>query len=363
MIDVKDPMIIEKLKTKENMNFFWPEIDSFYTDGQITFNDDKYIEKRENEQNDQHLAILIRNDWVEQFIIYINLNNVPLNSKIGKSHFETNSFLTDKNPTLIEYAAFFGSIQIFKFLQMEKVELTGSLWIYAIHSDNAELIHILEENKIEPEDNTYKTCIIESIKCHHNEFARYLIDKYGQNNNYFGECWKYYNYMIIPNDQNSYSSCRFSVKKLYNYIQVNPEFINLLYTSSYLDINLKEKGKTVLLMAIKDINIKIIKLIASNPKTDLNIKFKEKGVESTVLTFAIKKGNLEIIQILLSSPQIDPNIKLNTKYNSEINALTMSIEDNNIPIVNLLLSNNKTDPNIKLNIRGKESNALSMSIE
>ena len=40
---------------------------------------------------------------------------------------------------------------------MNGVELTPSLLIYAIHGKNAEIIHLLEENHIEPEDNI----------CHH----------------------------------------------------------------------------------------------------------------------------------------------------------------------------------------------------
>ena len=51
-----------------------------------------------------------------------------------------------KKITLIEYAAFFGSIQIFNYLKLNKISLTPSLWKYAIHGNNAEIIQILEEN-------------------------------------------------------------------------------------------------------------------------------------------------------------------------------------------------------------------------
>ena len=60
--------------------------------------------------------------------------------------------MKNKNTTLIEYSAFYGSIQIFNFLRMNNVELSPSLWLYAIHGNNAELIHLLEENKVEPKD-------------------------------------------------------------------------------------------------------------------------------------------------------------------------------------------------------------------
>lgn len=33
---------------------------------------------------------------------------------------------------------------------MDGVELTPSLWLYSIHSKNADLIHFLESNKVSP---------------------------------------------------------------------------------------------------------------------------------------------------------------------------------------------------------------------
>ena len=94
---------------------------------------------------------MIREDSIEEFITYDNKNDYPLNSYIKESIFETNDFLIKhKKTTLIEYAAFFGSTQIFKYLYKNEVELTSSLWLYGIHSDNAEIIQLLEENKVEP---------------------------------------------------------------------------------------------------------------------------------------------------------------------------------------------------------------------
>ena len=96
------------------------------------------------------------------------------------SIFETNYLLLkNKKTTLIEYSAFFGAIQIFRYLIQNKVELTPSLWLYAIHSQNAEIIHLLESNEIEPPENKsmknkYEAIFIESIKCHHNSIADYI---------------------------------------------------------------------------------------------------------------------------------------------------------------------------------------------
>ncbi|KAK8841994.1 hypothetical protein M9Y10_026207 [Tritrichomonas musculus] len=125
-------------------------------------------------QNDSHICYLIRNGLVKEFITYVNQTNIPLSSIIKPSIFETNRFLQERETTLIEYAAFFGSIEIFQYLINQKVELTPSLWLYAIHSNNAELIHLLEEYHIKPENGSFHECLNESIKCHHNEIAEYI---------------------------------------------------------------------------------------------------------------------------------------------------------------------------------------------
>ena len=73
---------------------------------------ENFDEKRKDGLNDFYICSLIRNDLVEEFIAYVNRNSISLESRIKSSIFETNSFLIDKEPLLIEYAAFYGSIQI-----------------------------------------------------------------------------------------------------------------------------------------------------------------------------------------------------------------------------------------------------------
>ncbi|KAK8864086.1 hypothetical protein M9Y10_011782 [Tritrichomonas musculus] len=53
-----------------------------------------------------------------------------------------------------------------------------SLWLFAIHSNNAELIYFLEENKVYPQYNSFEACFKEAIKCHHNEIANYIKENF-----------------------------------------------------------------------------------------------------------------------------------------------------------------------------------------
>ena len=75
-------------------------------------------------ENESYICKVIRDDNVVEFITYVNQNSISLNSNIRTSIYETNSFLLKAyNLSLIEYAAFFGSIQIFQYLQMNGVIL------------------------------------------------------------------------------------------------------------------------------------------------------------------------------------------------------------------------------------------------
>ena len=172
---IPDDSIIDILAKPSNNIYLMPVIEMYYTDQPFLDDDQEKKEKRKSGENDSTIAKLIREDSVEEFITYITKQNYKPNCKISKSHFETNPLLNSKEPTLIEYAAFFGSIQIFRYLAMNDADLTPSLWIYSIHSRNSELIHIIEEFQVELDENTLEKCIIEAIKCHHNDFATAMI--------------------------------------------------------------------------------------------------------------------------------------------------------------------------------------------
>ena len=134
-----------------------------------------FDEKRKIGENDSQICFLIRNDLVIDFISYINKSNISINSYISESIFETNSFLLSHDKTsLIEYAAFFGSFQIFQYLLINKADVGTSLWLYAVHGRNPDLIHLIERNDIKPINIYFDEVFIEAAKCHFNEIAEYI---------------------------------------------------------------------------------------------------------------------------------------------------------------------------------------------
>ena len=179
-----------------------------------------FMKNRKIGQNENHICKLIREDLIDEFISYVNQHNYPLNSNIEKSIYETNSLLTKNNPTLIEYASFFGSVQIIKYLYLNKVKLTPSLWIYGIHGDNPELINILEENHIKPNNNDFSECFKEAIKCHYIDTSNYIQNNFLNNSksesdnfNILSYCFHYHNYSYFPNEINDnlvfYFACKY----------------------------------------------------------------------------------------------------------------------------------------------------------
>ena len=171
-----------------------------------------FDEKRKEGENDDYLCQMIRDDSVESFISHVNRKVISLqNSKIKPSLFETNSLLLKNDPFLFEYAAFYGSIQIVQYFIHSNVNFDESLWIYAIHSKNAELVHLLE--KVLPPKNP-QIILEEAIKCHHNDIADYMINNMlneeneifsiGRNfsKNIYLYGFKYINYNYFPKDLN-----------------------------------------------------------------------------------------------------------------------------------------------------------------
>ena len=181
----------DKYKRKFFSEYFLKEFKPLYDDNTFIYlktripddiDSELFEERRKEGENQLELCQMIRNDSIDEFIHFTSQSNISLSSTIRPSIYETNPIFLKNRPTLIEYAAFYGSIQIFNYLKMNNVKLNPSLWIYAIHSNNPEMIHLIEYDEIESPHYSFKDCYKESIKCHHNSIMDYIKD-----NLYVGE--------------------------------------------------------------------------------------------------------------------------------------------------------------------------------
>ena len=224
-----DEYIVSRITSDEFLQnkyceYFSPEIKEFidkYSSRNSILKEEHFIkenikedfyERRREGENDSYLSEIIRKQETKEFIVHVNRTNLSLDSYIETSIFETNELLMKNNKKIkiIEYAAFYGSIEIIRYMHKNGVTMTSNIWYYAIHSRDAELIKYLEDNEISPPEDTYESILRESIKSHHNDVSRYiinyLIDEEEMKNNIenkyeenlFRYSYEYRNYCFLP---------------------------------------------------------------------------------------------------------------------------------------------------------------------
>ena len=224
--NIRNTMMQEKYKQAKYPQYFAPELRTsvFFKPIQNEL-PENFNENRKIGENESKICQLIRKDMLKEFIVYINQNNISINNKIEESIFETNSLFVKKtirvqnksifqfrsfnfhmnnSVNFIEYAAFYGSLEIFNYLYLNKCELRPFLWVCAIHGQNPEIIHLLEENNINPNDG-YINLFNESIKLHHIDITNYIINNHLKNNDEkstktINLCIKYCNFTFMNNE-------------------------------------------------------------------------------------------------------------------------------------------------------------------
>ncbi|KAK8875452.1 hypothetical protein M9Y10_005618 [Tritrichomonas musculus] len=258
--------------------FLYPEIKQYLDDETSRKIQEKICDiqdfenKRKKGTNDSYICTLIQNDLIDEFVIHVNKNNINLSSNVNKSFFESNKLLRNYITNLINYASFYGSIQIFNYLRLNNVEMTDRTYLYAIHGNNPEIIHILEEYKIKCD---YKECIKESIKCHHNEMASYFLElSNDQFNHYISrKSLLNYNFSFVfkPANKNIefFLLCRYGYYNLVNDI-LSENLVNVNYQATF-EKRFWEYTLTPLTAAIGKKNVDIVKLLLSNKRTNVNL--------------------------------------------------------------------------------------------
>lgn len=153
--------------------FFFPEIRALLCEdqaeqyaGQLP---DGFDEKRRVGENESAVCELIRSDSIGELISYVSRTNASVNTRIAPSTLETNSLLLKKSPALIEYSAFFGSVQVFRHLKLNGARLDDSLRVYAVHGYCPETVQAL--NATISFSSISQRPVRESIKCRRNSIA------------------------------------------------------------------------------------------------------------------------------------------------------------------------------------------------
>ncbi|OHT07228.1 hypothetical protein TRFO_01401 [Tritrichomonas foetus] len=157
----------------------------------IRFDESKLLERQYGHSRDK-IALSIQNDDIDSFILLIS-NQDPSWHNLS-SVFEVNKEINSLS--LLEYSMAFGSVKIFKYLWMKKVDCTQKSLKYAIIGGNYEIIHILEE------EHSYSfdiSCLYTSIKYHRKEIFDYMIGSFDcdGDQNIISQCIKHFNYGLL----------------------------------------------------------------------------------------------------------------------------------------------------------------------
>lgn len=226
--------------------YFYPEIKQFIDESlkkeiEESINKSDFKQKRQNGLNTDPLCDIIRLDLIETCVTVIESQASMLNLPVNSSEFEKCIYLSDHRTTYIEYAALYGSIKIINYYLNRIRSIDVTLWFHAIYGNKFDIIHLLEQRTSNHPEMLYLNCYKQSVKCHHNEMAKYFLSKINIGINDFPFEIKYHNYAFISKNTDFASLLVDLCKHCYTVI------VNILLNSS----NKAIKEKIIFIIKIK----------------------------------------------------------------------------------------------------------------
>lgn len=218
----------------------------------------------------------LRFDRIDDFLKFTTSSQFKNDGKVMNSIYERCSFVNEK-PRMIEYAAFFGSTECFKYFILNCEDKSPGLLRYAVCSGNAEIIKICSDLK----STTFIGTLGLSIEYHHQAISEWLIEAKKQ----------------TCNDQISIQNCfRFCNFEMFIYMLkegVNANFF-LIEATHYSNLL-----AVLFLLRIKGINV--------------NFQDTKKGF--TPLHYACLNGDVNIVKLLLNMNSIQINRRTISFFN------------------------------------------------
>ena len=218
--------------------------------------------------NTNPMIYSLRFDKIDDFVKFTKTSQFKNDAKVMNCMYERCTFVNEK-PKMIEYAAFFGSIECFKYFILNCEDKSPGLLRFAVCSGNSEIIKTCCDLK----SSTFLGTLGLSIEYHHQVISEWLIEAKNQ----------------TCNDQISIQNCfRFCNFEMFIYMMkegVNANFflIEAVHYSNLLAI--------LFLLRIKGINV--------------NIQDNKKGF--TPLHYACQNGDTNIVKLLLNINSIQIN--------------------------------------------------------
>ena len=121
------------------------------------------------------MFLLLQKDAIDEFISFLSNNptiDVTKEQELdGLGHYH---YLFDLyRISLIDFCCFFGSLKCFKYLLLNKCEVTKETLKYSIAGGNQEIINILKEK-----GHSFEECLETSVEYHRYELTNWLNENY-----------------------------------------------------------------------------------------------------------------------------------------------------------------------------------------
>lgn len=256
-------------------------------------------QRRIFEKDVDPLTKSIQNDDITDFQSILSHSNISINSKTHQSINKAIEFANDgyESPTLIEYAAYNGSLNIFKFLWMNDAKLPDNILKMAVLGGSYEIIHLLESKNITFDESALNS----AIEYHRNEIVEYIQNSVGIefNNSSFLTSISFYNIDIFLNHIENCQELDF--QKAMEIACEKGALDLVICLSNYT----KNKDQLGLLKASSKGHLDIVKYLLIDMKCNINIKDSNGW---TSLFYAVRNFHLDVLSFLLSMKEIDLNI-------------------------------------------------------
>ena len=241
------------------------------------------------------LEYILFQDDVDKLSNYINTNPNFSNDLTFEQDYEFYSFQTiirrTRNMCLLDFCAFYGSIQCFKLLELNGCKLGKYILEASIAGGNIEIIHYVEQSGY-----CFDNCFETSIKYHHKNIGDFLLSNYLCDIFPITNCLKYYDYraflFFLLNHSIKIKNGITPLHYICSEYVINIDFMKFLIEKK-VDINKGDSDTPLsLICSRKDVNIEALQLLLDN---NVNVN------DSLALNNCLNNQNITATKILIDN--------------------------------------------------------------
>lgn len=302
--------------------------------------------KKENDNIDNindELFNIILNDDINKFQYMLSHYDLLVNSTVDIDKTASFSFFPPKTRiSFIDLAAYYSSIQIFKFLFLSNADINEETFSYAVFGGCYEIIHILEEKKKLKNQINEKHLII-AIQTHQHDIAEYIINNIGKSDvdyitpEVMSQSIEYYNLDFFVGHIN--------------------EMVELLKTKGDElkngDIPLSDLFSQLLFDSLRCRHVDILDILLHTPLLNVNIKNEIfEGIQGSIIHAAARMSNHLYMKYILNCDRINinslthnlddflPKTSSSLMYSKGLTALHIAVLRGDIELVKIILQSN-----------------------